>query len=230
MASSTYRDERDAALAQTDALRRENEELRAEVEHLRALLDPAARREGFGALHGAIAATLVMVTAAIGGTLVAQDALTRAEAASARAVMGARIEAAVVEFEAAPPRAAATAAATAAPAPAAAPAVVAVTVGDPARAALAPALPRLSRCLAGWSGSLSLDLGFGGDGRVTRSEFRPRGRAGDDLSDDARRCAVEAAEAARWTTSTAAEVRVRYRLVTDQRGARVRSAVARTRS
>ncbi len=70
-----YRDDREAALAAADALRRENDDLRSENEYLRGVLDPRARSLGRTAaqLQGALAVVSLCVGAMTGVAVLARD-------------------------------------------------------------------------------------------------------------------------------------------------------------
>lgn len=77
-----YRDDREAALALAEALRRDNDELRAENEYLRGLVDPGGAATGHRAvahLQGALAATLMFLGAVMGGGWAVHCSLARAE-------------------------------------------------------------------------------------------------------------------------------------------------------
>lgn len=74
---SAYRDDRDAALAAADNLRRECDELSRENRYLRGLIDPSGpwsgRAQAVAQLQGALAATTVFLGAFAGAAFVAQS-------------------------------------------------------------------------------------------------------------------------------------------------------------
>lgn len=74
---SAYRDDRDAALAAADTLRRECDELHRENRYLRGLLDPAGpwsgRAQAVAQLQGALAATTLFLGALAGAAFVAHE-------------------------------------------------------------------------------------------------------------------------------------------------------------
>lgn len=234
MPSTSYRDECDAALAQAEALRTENHQLRAELDQLRSLLDPAVPKTPAGAIHGAFVATLVIVSATLGATLLARDALSQVDALQARSGPFLPDSVSIVEFE--PQNVATTPMAPAVPLVPLVPEVPtvpaallgpAMTERVAAVGLLLPVVPALRECLSGWRGTVRIDLGLDANGQLGRSEFRLRGHSATSLEDDARRCIVEAVEGVRPTTGALTDVTARYRVVSDAHGVSIRSVSVR---
>jgi len=74
---SAYRDDRDAALAAAETLRRENDELQRENRYLRNLLDPdgvgGSRAQAIAQLQGALGVTTLLLGALAGAAFVAHQ-------------------------------------------------------------------------------------------------------------------------------------------------------------
>lgn len=212
---ATYRNDREAAHAAAEALRRENDELRVENDYLRSLVDPltGAGAHNGAQFQGALAATALLLGAMAGATLGAREARVSSVSEVAEAPASV-VEALAVRPSPEVARALGAPVAVDALGPTAAPLVATEPPAVPLRLAalrdaVAPTLGALSACQPGTPAGFYATLHFALDGRVGQVVLSPRHRA--SMGEGPRQCVTRALRDVSLESALATPARARLR-------------------